>query len=108
MVSESQKDGMDDRKSPEKPPLLTRGLIFVTVFGLVLMFYGTWSGYVEYSRLKPAIDAGWDVATPAYPSLVFLGGAFLVLYVLFDVVNRLFHRIRQRLRLRSPKQSPER
>jgi hypothetical protein len=31
-----------------------------------------------------------------------------VLYVLVDVVNRLFHRIRQRLRLRSPKQPPER
>ena len=99
---------MDDRKSFEKPPLLTKGLIFALVFGLVLMLYGMWSGYVEYSRLKPAYDAGWDVAPPVYPSLVFLSGACLVLYVLVDVVNRLFHRIRQRLRLRSPKQPPER
>jgi hypothetical protein len=82
-------------------------LIFVTVFGTVLMAYGAASGYYEsagaYADAAAAAKIGLTICVypPLYPVLVFLSALCLVAFAALSLAVHLLCRLWCKLSLHS-------
>ena len=91
-------------KVPGQTGVSARGLIFVSVVGIVLCLWGAGAAYYENALFRAqyghVLDYGLivDVYPSRYPGFVLLGGLFLIGFVALTVGRRLLRKLYRRAR----------